>query len=155
MTTYSVVAKDWYVRQAAIAYWSEADGRSLSAVKGLFMAVTARSSISDNTASAIAYFTFIPAFLFLLLPPYKQSNYVRFHAWQSVLLDVAAFMIEIVVGAIALLTLFLGAVAVAYVLRAISVLWLILWLACLIQAMRGKRFKVPLLGNIAEKLAMK
>jgi uncharacterized membrane protein len=100
--------------QAATAHWLEADGgRSPSAAKGLVMAVTTRSGISDNAASAIAYFTFIPAFLFLLLPPYKQSNYVRFHAWQSVLLDVTAFMVEIVVGAIALLTLFLGAIALA------------------------------------------
>lgn len=119
------------------------------------MAVTTRAGISDNAAGAISYLTFIPAILFLLLPPYKESNDVRFHAWQSVLLDMAAFVIEIIFGAIALLTLFLGAVSVAYLLRAISVLWLILWLTCLIQAMRGKRFKVPLLGNIAEKLAMK
>ena len=119
------------------------------------MAVTTKAGISDNAAGAISYFTFLPAIVFLLLSPYKESNYVRFHAWQSVLLDMTAFVIEIIFGAIALLTLFLGAVAVAYVLRAISVLWLILWLICLIQAMRGKRFKVPLLGNIAEKLAMK
>lgn len=119
------------------------------------MDVTTRAGISDNTAGAISYLTFIPAILFLLLPPYKESNDVRFHAWQSVLLDMAAFVIEIIFGAIALLTLFLGTVSVAYILRAISVLWLILWLTCLIQAMRGKRFKVPLLGNIAEKLAMK
>jgi len=119
------------------------------------MALTTRAGISDNAAGAISYLTFIPAILFLLLPPYKESNDVRFHAWQSVLLDMAAFVIEIIFGAIALLTLFLGAVSVAYLLRAISVLWLILWLTCLIQAMRGKRFKVPLLGNIAEKLAMK
>lgn len=119
------------------------------------MTVTTRAGISDNAAGTISYLTFIPAILFLLLPPYKESNYVRFHAWQSVLLDMAAFVIEIIFGAIALLTLFLGAVSVAYVLRAISVLWLILWLTCMIQAMRGKRFKVPLLGNIAEKLAMK
>jgi uncharacterized membrane protein len=125
------------------------------AAKGLVMAVTTRAGISDNAAGAISYLTFIPAILFLLLPPYKESNDVRFHAWQSVLLDMAAFVIEIIFGAIALLTLFLGAVSVAYLLRAISVLWLILWLTCLIQAMRGKRFKVPLLGNIAEKLAMK
>lgn len=119
------------------------------------MDVTTRAGISDNTAGTISYLTFIPAILFLLLPPYKESNDVRFHAWQSVLLDMAAFVIEIIFGAIALLTLFLGTVSVAYILRAISVLWLILWLTCLIQAMRGKRFKVPLLGNIAEKLAMK
>ena len=119
------------------------------------MTVTTRTGISDNAAGAISYLTFIPAIVFLLLPPYKDSNYVRFHAWQSVLLTISAFMVDIVLGTVALLTLFLGNVALAYTFRTISLLWLVLWLACVIQAMNGKRFRVPLLGGIAEKLAMK
>ena len=119
------------------------------------MTVTTRTGISDNAAGTISYLTFIPAIVFLLLPPYKDSNYVRFHAWQSVLLTISAFMVDIVLGTIALLTLFLGNVALAYTFRAISLLWLVLWLVCVIQAMNGKRFRVPLLGGIAEKLAMK
>jgi uncharacterized membrane protein len=117
--------------------------------------VTTRTSISDNAASAVSYFTFIPAIVLLLLPPYKNSNYVRFHAWQSVLLTIAAFLIDIILGTIALLTLFLGTVALTYAFRMISLLWLVLWLVCIIQAMNGKRFRIPLLGSIAEKLAMK
>lgn len=119
------------------------------------MTVSTRAAFSDNAAGAISYFTFIPAFIFLLVAPYKNSAYVRFHAWQSVLLDITAFVIEIIFGAIALLTMFLGALALAYAMRVISVVWLVLWLACVIQAMNGKRFKIPLLGNIAEKLSMK
>lgn len=119
------------------------------------MTVTARTGLSDNAAAAIAYFTFIPAVIFLLFRPYKESANVRFHAWQSVLMDIAALVIEIIIGVIALLTLFLGALALAYLLRVISVLWLVLWLACVIQAMKGKRFKIPVLGSIAEKLSLK
>lgn len=119
------------------------------------MTVSTRAGISDKAAGAISYFTFIPAFFFLIVKPYKESPDVRFHAWQSVLLDISAFIIEIVFGAIALLTLLLGTVVLAYTLRVISVVWLVLWLACVIQAMNGKRFKIPLLGNIAEKLSMK
>jgi uncharacterized membrane protein len=119
------------------------------------MTVATRTGISDNAAGAISYFTFFPAIVFLLLSPYKESNYVRFHAWQSVLLSIAAFVVDIVFGTIALLTLFLGTAALAYTFRMISLLWLILWLVCVIRAMNGKRFKIPLLGSIAEKLAMK
>src|ERR1700739_143684 len=123
--------------------------------EGFLMTVPTRSGISDNAAGAVSYFTFIPAIVFLLLPPYKDSNYVRFHAWQSVLLTIAAFVIDIIFGSIALLTLFLGTAALAYTFRIISLLWLVLWLVCVIQAMNGKRFRIPLLGSIAEKLAMK
>ena len=119
------------------------------------MTVTTRSGISDNVAGALSYFTFFPAVFFLLVPPYKESNYVRFHAWQSILLNIAAFVVEIIFGGIALLTIFLGSVVLIYCLRAISLLWIALWLYCVIQAMKGNRFKIPLLGGIAEKLAMK
>lgn len=119
------------------------------------MTVTTRAGISDNAAGAISYFTFFPAIFFLLVAPYKESQYVRFHAWQSVLLDITAFLAEIVIGSIALLTLFLGSVPLIYTLRLLSLLWIVLWLACVIKAMNGKRFRIPLLGRIAEKLSMK
>jgi uncharacterized membrane protein len=119
------------------------------------MTVATRTGISDNAAGAISYFTFLPAIVFLLLPPYKESSYVRFHAWQSVLLSMTAFAVDIVFGTIALLTLFLGTATLAYTFRIISLVWLILWLVCVTRAMNGKRFRIPLLGSIAEKLAMK
>jgi uncharacterized membrane protein len=119
------------------------------------MTVATRSGISDNAASAISYCTFLPAIAFLLFPPYKNSPYVRFHAWQSVLIFITAFIFDIVLGSVALLTLFLGTAALAYIFRAFSFLWLALWLVCVIQAARGKQFRIPLLGSIAEKLSMK
>src|ERR1700752_2576318 len=98
------------------------------------MTVSTRAGLSDNVAATIASFPFFPAIIFLLVAPYKENNYVRFHAWQSVLLNIAAFVIEIIFGGIALLTLFLGSLALSYALKVISVLWLVLWLVCVIQA---------------------
>jgi uncharacterized membrane protein len=123
-------------------------------LKGIGMTTTTSPiGISENAASAISYFTFFPAALFLLVSPYKNSGSVRFHAWQSMLLFIAAFVVEIVFGAIALLTI--GSVVLVYVLRVLSLVWIVVWLICVIRAMNGKRFRVPLLGGIAEKLAMK
>ena len=119
------------------------------------MTVATQAGISDNAAGALSYFTFFPAIVFLLLPGYKDRHSVRFHAWQSVLLCISAFVIEIILGAVALLTLFLGSITLTYTLRVLSLLWLVLWLVCVVQAMNGKRFEIPLLGSIAEKLAMK
>ncbi|MGC1421404.1 MAG: DUF4870 domain-containing protein [Terracidiphilus sp.] len=119
------------------------------------MTVTTRPGISENAAGAISYFTFLPAIVFLLIPPYKDSSYVRFHAWQSVLFTIAVFVVDIILGMIALLTLFLGTVSLAYTFRIISLIWLVLWLLCVFRAMNGKQFRIPLLGTIAQKLAMK
>ena len=119
------------------------------------MTVKDKPAISSNAASAISYFTFLPAIVFLLLPSYKESPCVRFHAWQSILLCMVAFALDIVLGAVALLTLFLGTIALAYALRLLFLFWLVLWLACVIQAMNGKRLKLPVIGGIAEKLSLK
>ena len=116
---------------------------------------TTRSGLSDNAAGAISYFTFFPAIAFLLLPNYKESQYIRFHAWQSVLLCVSAFIADIIIGSIALLTLFLGTATLTYMLRFLMLGWLILWLICVIQAASGKRFRIPILGSVAEKLSLK
>jgi uncharacterized membrane protein len=119
------------------------------------MTVMTRTGISDRAAGAFSYFTFLPAIVFLLMKPYKDSPCVRFHAWQSVLLCMVAFAVDIVAGVIALLTVFLGTVALAYTLRLLSLFWLVLWLACVVRAMNGKRLKLPLIGTIAEQLSMK
>ena len=119
------------------------------------MTVTTSAEMSDKTVGAISYFTFVPAIVFLLVKPYKESPCIRFHAWQSILLCLVAFAVNIVLGLIALLTLFLGTVALAYTLRLLSLFWLGLWLACVIQAFQGKRLKLPVIGAIAEKLSMR
>ena len=119
------------------------------------MTVMEKPAISYNAAGAISYFTFIPAVVFLLLPPYKESPCVRFHAWQSILLCMVAFAVDIVLGTIALLTLFLGTAVLAYTLRLAFLFWLVLWLACVIKAIGGKRLKLPIIGTIAEKLSLK
>ena len=140
--------------RTGVRSWSETR-EIFSAREGNAMTISTRPGLSDNAAGAISYLTFIPAFVFLVLPPFKGSPYVRFHAWQSVLLYVSAFVVEIIFGGIALLTLFLSSPILAHVVRVISLVWLVLLLICVIQAMNGKRFRIPLLGNIAEKLSMK
>ncbi len=115
------------------------------------MPASAQSGISDNAAGAIAYITFIPAIVFLMIPPYNASPYVRFHSWQSIFLCVAAFLVNIVLDMLMLLTLFLA--PFAWLAKIVMVLWMVLWLVCVIQALNGKRYKLPFLGDIAEKLS--
>jgi len=119
------------------------------------MTVIDKPAVSYNGASAISYFTFIPAVVFLLVRPYKESPCVRFHAWQSILLFIAATAVDIFLGAIALLTVFLGTTAQAYSIRLLFLFWLVLWAACVIMAMRGKKLKLPIIGRIAERISLK
>ncbi len=61
------------------------------------MSETNPSGLSENGIAALSYITFIPAILFLILPRYNRSAYVRFHAWQSLLLNVVVFLLSFIV----------------------------------------------------------
>ena len=104
----------------------------------------AQSGLSDNAAGALAYVTVIPAIIFLLVEPYNKNAYIKFHAWQCVFLAIAFFAVSF----IAIIPILGWLIA----LIGIPVL-LIAWLICLINAMQGKRFKLPWIGNLAEKQA--
>ena len=54
------------------------------------------SGLSDNSLGAIAYITVVPAIFFLAIAPYNKRAYVRFHAWQSVVLSVMGFILCLV-----------------------------------------------------------
>jgi len=117
------------------------------------MTETAPSGLSDNGAGALAYITFIPAILFLVMPPYNKSTYVRFHAWQSIFLNVlgvAVFIVFSILGRIPLLNLL-----VIPVMLAVFLGLFILWLAVILKALNGQRFHIPALGQLAESQAAK
>jgi uncharacterized membrane protein len=112
---------------------------------------TVQTGLSETAASGLAYLTFIPAIIFLVVAPYNQNANVRFHAWQSIFLSIAwaAVWIVLVVLEVIPLLQFLD-----YVLTpAVFIGFLILWVMVLVQAFQGKRFKIPVLGDLALRQA--
>jgi uncharacterized membrane protein len=116
---------------------------------------TPQTGLSDNVAGALAYFTFIPAVIFLLVAPYNQRSFVRFHAWQSILLTVAALVINTVLGIVLGVALFFLPFALqTFFWRLIELAWLVIWIVCVLKAFNGQHFKLqPLVGDLAEKQA--
>jgi uncharacterized membrane protein len=110
-----------------------------------------QTGLTDDAASGLAYLTFVPAIIFLVVPPYNQSAKVRFHSWQSIFLAVAWFAIWIVLAFIGFIP-FLNLIDVV-LFPLIGLGFLILWLIVMINAFNGKRFKVPVIGDLAEKQA--
>ena len=101
---------------------------------------TAAAGLSDNTASALAYITFIPALIFLLVPPYNQSARIKFHAIQELGLSVVWMCLGIlfVVPILGWLIGMLGFICLVVV-----------WLLCILKASQGGAFKLPFLGDFA------
>lgn len=116
--------------------------------------VPASSGLSDNAAAALAYVTFIPAIIFLMVPPYNQSRNVRFHAWQSILLTIAVVIVDIVVGIVmGIAAFFLPWFLHSVIWGLLELGWFALWLACVFNAFNGKRFNLPIISDIAAKQA--
>jgi uncharacterized membrane protein len=127
--------------------------RGVSTSKGTFMSEQNPSAFSDNAAGAIAYITFVPAIVFLFLPPYNASPYVRFHAWQSIFLNVLGVAISIVLSFAMVFFVFLGAFFLLTLGRVIWLAWFAIWLLCALKALNGQRFRLPLIGDLSEKQA--
>ena len=64
--------------------------------------------LTDNVAGALAYVTFIPAIIFLVMEPYNKNRFVRFHSFQSLFFTLACFVLGIVLMFIPLLGPILG-----------------------------------------------
>jgi uncharacterized membrane protein len=110
----------------------------------------------ENVAGALAYLTFLPAVIFLVLGPYNKNRFVRFHSLQCLLLWTAVLLMAVVLklaGFILLYIpiagpLFLVVISVVAGLAAFS-----LWVVLVIKALQGEMFKAPTLGDLAERHA--
>lgn len=104
---------------------------------------------ADRLAAALAYLTLVPGVVLLFLPPYRESRFVRFHAWQSILL----WGLFVVVTIVSLLLSNVAA-AIYFLLFGIlaSLAMFFLWIVLSFKAWQGDRFELPLLGMLAERM---
>ncbi len=107
-------------------------------------------------AGALAYVTFIPAIVFLVLKPYNKNVFIRFHSIQCLVCWGAASVLAVLLK-LASYLLFLIPTAgplLAFVIAVIAVLAAVfLWLALEVKAFQGEMFEVPLLGGLAGQFA--
>ena len=111
----------------------------------------AQSGLSDNAAGALAYVTIIPAIIFLIVEPYNKNSYIRFHSWQSIFLCIGWIVIDVALHFIGRIP-FLGW-PLLFLSPLVGLAFFILWLIVMIKAFNGQRFKIPVVGDLAEKQA--
>ena len=112
---------------------------------------TVQTGLSDNAASGLAYFTLIPAIIFLVVAPYNQKAEVRFHCWQSIFLGIAWIAVWIVLAIVGMIP-FLNLVDII-LFPLVGIAFLIVWVIVMVNAFQGKRFKLPVIGDLALKQA--
>lgn len=111
---------------------------------GATPAAVPTAGLQDNIAGLLCYFL-IPAIIFLVMEPYNRNRFVRFHAFQGIFYEIAWF----VAGAIASILPFLNLLLIPLV----SLAFLIGWVILAVKAFQGQKFKLPVIGEIAEKQA--
>ncbi len=109
------------------------------------------SGLADNVAGMLAYVTFIPAIIFLVTAPYNQSRFIRFHSFQSIFFAVAIIAIQIALSFLTIVPLLIFITAPLHLLVALGAL--ILWIILLLKANQGQMYKLPIIGDMAEKQA--
>jgi uncharacterized membrane protein len=104
------------------------------------------TGMDENTAGLLTYVLgLVTGIIFLAVE--KDSKFVRFHAFQSILISAALIVINMVLGFIPIIGWILSLL--------LSPVSFILWLILLYQAYQGKWFKLPVIGKIAEEQANK
>jgi uncharacterized membrane protein len=112
--------------------------------------------MAENVAGMLAYFTIIPAIIFLLIEPYNRNRFVRFHSFQCLFTAVALIVIDVALIIVASILHFIpviGWIFTAIMWPLYSLAIFALWLLLVIKAYQHEMFKLPFVGDIAEKQA--
>jgi uncharacterized membrane protein len=116
------------------------------------------TGLQPTTAAALAYLAgIVSGTLFLVIEPYKTDRFVRFHAFQSVLFNVAWIalwiawtMVGLVLGAVTKGLFFILQVPIDLLLM---VGGFALWAFLMYSAYQGKTTRLPVIGALAAKQA--
>jgi uncharacterized membrane protein len=114
------------------------------------------AGLTDNLAGLLCYVLgFITGILFLVLEPYNRNKFVRFHAFQSIFYNVAVFAIYIglaIVGiALHFIPMMWALMALVHLVFSLGIF--VVWVLLLVKAYQGQRWKLPVIGDLAEKQA--
>jgi len=115
--------------------------------------------IAANVAGLLCYLLWpVASIFFLIAGPYNKDKFVRFHAYQSLLLGVAAIAVGF---ALSILTAIVGLIPILGWLVS-SIAWIIFALCLLAlavlmmsKAYNGERYKLPVIGDVAFRNAEK
>jgi uncharacterized membrane protein len=118
-------------------------------------AESSSTGLEPRVAATLAYVAgWVTGLLFLLIE--RTSGYVRFHAAQALVGLGAVWLAGLVCYALAFAALFVtvaGFALLMWIARVIWAGWVVLWMICLFKAYTGERWKMPLAGDLAERLA--
>lgn len=128
------------------------------------------SGLEPNIAAALSYIWIVGVIFYLLE---KENRFIRFHAMQSILFGIAnsvIMMVLVVVGFVLTFAFGIGGAMIGgglgtLVSMLIWLIWLLFWLIgvalfvglifAAVKAYQGQKFKLPIIGKMAENIVDK
>ncbi|MFQ5406079.1 MAG: DUF4870 domain-containing protein [Candidatus Micrarchaeia archaeon] len=120
-----------------------------------------KNTNNTKAIAALCYlFSWITGIIFYFLE--KDNKYVRFHAMQSIMLGFVIFLTKLFFGALAISSIIAGVFTlgigtlIALPIIALSggilaLAYFIVWILLMYKAFKGEKYKLPIIGNYAEK----
>jgi uncharacterized membrane protein len=106
------------------------------------------AGLPENTAAALCYLLgLVTGILFLVLEPYSKNKLIRFHAFQSIFLNVAAIIFWWVIKIVLPWDFFWRLSSL------LDLAFFALFIYMLIQTLQGKKVVLPVIGELAAKQA--
>ena len=114
--------------------------------------------MASNVAGLLTYILgFITGIIFLVIEPYKNDKFVRFHAFQSIFFNVALIVFwiayMIVTSVLTFVTLGILAMVMGLLGLLISLAILAYWIFLMYKAYNNEYYKIPFIGDLAAKQA--
>jgi len=116
--------------------------------------------MTSNTSALLTYIPFVGwiiAIVFLVVEPYKNDRFVRFHAFQSIFFAIFCFVLSWAMTAFAVTAWWGSGFSMIWMFT--GIFWLIrlailgAWLFLMYKAYNNERFELPVIGPLAAKQA--
>jgi uncharacterized membrane protein len=122
------------------------------------MAAATRTGLTNNVAAALSYLLgAITGIIFLVIDPYKNDPFVKFHAFQSIFLNVSWIVFWIAWTIISMILSTVTAGILALIMLPIDLIiglgFLCFWIFVMYKAYQNERYMIPIIGPIAAKQA--
>lgn len=112
--------------------------------------------MTPNVAGMLAYILgFVTGILFLLVDPYKNDRFVRFHAFQSIFFNLAVIAFFIAWGTVSSILISITGGLLALVIVPITMLVylgvFVYWIFLMYKAYKNERYMIPYIGEMAAR----
>lgn len=116
------------------------------------------AAMASNVAALLTYvFGIITGIIFLVLEPYKNDKFVRYHAFQSIFFNVGVivFWIAYDIAIVILTHISFGILGIVGGLLGVVLGFAVFayWLFLMYKAYNNERYAIPFIGQLAEKQA--